>query len=545
VRIIAPLLQDKSTDPGVVVVDELGQVALSLCGGHIAGADALTQQVAALLGIAPTLTSASAAYGLPAIDTLGKPFGWQQGQGDWLGVASAVVRACGALTETPVIAVEQDCGWDLWQRQLPATHPFAFSPHPNAAASIWISDRYPPTDSSIPRICWHPRTLWIGLGCERGTPSSTLEQAIRASLAQANLALEAIAGVASIDLKEDEIGLIDLVQQRDWPLQLFSAEILATQPVPHPSEIVAGAVGTPSVAEAAALVAASATDLVVEKQVLRLPGAGACTVAIARSEREYSPRPGQLLLVGTGPGAIAQLTPAARAALAQAEAIVGYQLYVDLVRPLLTPQQIVEASPITQEVQRADRAIALARRGLTVAVISSGDCGIYGMAGLVLERLAATGWDGQRPQVDVLPGITALQAAAARLGAPLMHDFCAISLSDLLTPWSAIERRLEAAAAADFVVALYNPRSRSRTQSIARTRDIFLRHRAPTTPVALARSVYRPDETIRLNTLGDLDIEEIDMVTIVLIGNSQTVRYGDRLITPRGYNSSIGEMGER
>ncbi|MDX2099531.1 MAG: precorrin-3B C(17)-methyltransferase, partial [Leptolyngbyaceae cyanobacterium bins.59] len=210
-------------------------------------------------------------------------------------------------------------------------------------------------------------------------------------------------------------------------------------------------------------------------------------------------------------------------------------LYVDLVRSLLRPAQIVEALPITQERQRAHRAIELAQWGLAVAVISSGDCGIYGMAGLVLEELRAIGWDGKAPSVQAFPGITALQAAAARVGAPLMHDFCAISLSDLLTPWEVIEKRLTAAAHADFVTALYNPRSQTRLEQMGRARSIFLQWRNPETPVAIVRSAYRPDEQVTLTTLGQLPEESVDMLTIVLIGNQSTRLYEDWMITPRGY----------
>jgi cobalt-precorrin 5A hydrolase/precorrin-3B C17-methyltransferase len=172
-------------------------------------------------------------------------------------------------------------------------------------------------------------------------------------------------------------------------------------------------------------------------------------------------------------------------------------------------------------------------------VVSSGDCGIYGMAGLVLEQLQGTGWDGATPSVEVFPGISALQAAAARVGAPLMHDFCAISLSDLLTPWEVIVKRLEAAAAADFVVALYNPKSKTRTEQIATAHAIFMSHRSPETPVAVVKSVYRPDELIHRTTLAELLEAPIDMLTVVLIGNQSTQRHGPWLITPRGYNGSV------
>lgn len=324
--------------------------------------------------------------------------------------------------------------------------------------------------------------------------------------------------------------------------------------------------GTPSVAEAAAIAAASypvgqrtptsdaegddtsqnnghpdlppdATAwLRVKKQIVRHPDQpGAVTVAIAQAEQEYTGRSGALWLIGTGPGALEQITPAAQAAISAADAIVGYSMYIDLIRPLLRPGQLIEARAITQERQRAQRAIELAQWGLSVAVVSSGDCGIYGMAGLVMEELQQTGWDGKTPAVQVFPGISALQSAASRVGAPLMHDFCAISLSDLLTPWPVIEQRLQAAAAADFVVALYNPRSQKRTSQIETAQQIFLQHRPATTPVALVRSAYREDEAITLTTLADFTQCPIDMVTTVLIGNSSTRHHANWLITPRGY----------
>uniref|UniRef100_A0A1D9GBF4 Precorrin-3B C(17)-methyltransferase n=1 Tax=Moorena producens (strain JHB) TaxID=1454205 RepID=A0A1D9GBF4_MOOP1 len=241
------------------------------------------------------------------------------------------------------------------------------------------------------------------------------------------------------------------------------------------------------------------------------------------------------MLVGIGPGNIDQITPAAKTAISSADAVIGYSLYINLIASLRRPGQIIEALPITQETQRAKRAIELAEWGLTVAVVSSGDCGIYGMAGLVLEELRSRGWDGKTPQVQVFPGITALQAAASRVGAPLMHDFCAISLSDLLTPWPVIEKRLEASAAADFVTALYNPRSRNRTEQIAIAQRIFLKHRKPDTPVAIVVSAYREDENITLTTLDKMLEIPIDMLTMVLIGNQSTDIHQDWMITPRGY----------
>ncbi len=525
VRLIAPLLDRKQQDPGVVAVSAEERFVISVSGGHQGGADALVRQVAAIIGGKPIITSASASQPLPALDLLGEPYGWRRGEGDWTAVAAAI-------TQQEPVKVTQTCGWDLWLSSLPTKRPFIEETSAEKAkAHLWISDQPAPA-MDIPIVAWHPRTLWIGIGCERGTSDRILEQAIRQVLTAHGLAFEAIAGLASVELKQDEVGLQAIAQRYEWPLRFFRAEELALEAVPNPSLIVAGVVGTPSVAEAAAM-KVTGNALVVPKQIYRAEGG--CTVAIARATQEYSPRVGKLYLIGTGPGSLAQITPAASAALTECEAVIGYQLYVDLIRPLLQARQIVEASPITQEVQRAERAIELAERGLTVGVISSGDSGIYGMAGLVLECLAQKGWNGETPQVEVLPGITALQALAARVGAPLMHDFCAISLSDLLTPWPVIVQRLEAAASADFVVALYNPRSRTRLQGMEQARAIFLKYRSKDTPVALARSVYRPEEVIHLTTLEKLEVTMIDMLTVVLIGNQSTFLHEHHLITPRGY----------
>jgi cobalt-precorrin 5A hydrolase/precorrin-3B C17-methyltransferase len=611
VRLISHLLEDKSRDPAVVVVDEMGQFAISLCSGHQGGADRLARLVALQIGATPVLSGASVGLGLPAVDMLGVPFGWRKGEGNWTKVAAAIARG-------EPVEVIQEVGSTLWQKHLPKGHPFYFASAeeqgksgaeetkdlvdssstitnyqlPITKSRIWIGftqRRFSP-ESELPKVQWHPRVLWVGIGCERGTSRELIETAIERVFQAHHLAMGAIAGIATIDIKADEAGLVELCRDRNWPLQTFPAEILRSIAVPTPSTVVETEVGTPSVAEAAAILAgqesclsignskpaailagqesclsigngkaadilvgqesclsignggqdAHPTILLVPKQIFRLEGEpGAVTVAVALAEKEYTGRTGCLFLVGTGPGQLNQITPAAQTAISSADAVIGYSLYIDLISPLLRPGQIVEALPITQEKQRAQRAIQLARWGLTVAVVSSGDCGIYGMAGLVLEQLRFAGWDGKIPRVQVFPGISALQAAASRVGAPLMHDFCAISLSDLLTPWSAIEKRLTAAAMADFVTALYNPKSANRTEQIVRAQEIFLQYRDPNTPVAIVRSAYRQDEQISITTLDKLLSASIDMLTIVLIGNSNTRNHAEWMITPRGYQ--IGE----
>jgi len=544
VRLIAPLLQHKSRDPAIVVVDEEGKFVISLCGGHQGGADQLARLIALEIGATPVLTGAAAALGLPGVDVLGVPFGWHRGEGNWTGVSAVVARG-------EAVQVIQEAGSLLWQANLPPGHPFGAVSNEELPvttqqqAIIWISPtqrRFSP-ESNLPQVQWHPRVLWVGIGCERGTSRELIEMGIEQVMLRNHFAVGAIAGIATIDIKEDEVGLVELCRDRLWPLRTFPAEVLRSVKVPHPSKVVEQEVGTPSVAEAAAIIAANGevkgpgiASLQVGKQIVRDEAQpGAVTIAIAQSQQEYTGRTGKLFLVGTGPGQLDQMTTAAQTALSCADAVIGYSLYIDLISPLRRPGQIIEALPITQERLRAQRAIELAQWGLTVAVVSSGDCGIYGMAGLVLEELAVQGWDGLTPGVEVFPGITALQAAASRVGAPLMHDFCAISLSDLLTPGEVIEKRLTAAAQGDFVTALYNPRSQTRTQQIAIAIAIFLKYREPTTPVAIVRSAYRQDEQITLTTLEKLLETPIDMLTIVLIGNQSTRTHGDWMITPRGY----------
>lgn len=240
-------------------------------------------------------------------------------------------------------------------------------------------------------------------------------------------------------------------------------------------------------------------------------------------------------LVSLGPGDPAYMTPDAWHALQQADVVLGYQGYLQALDPLLRPDQRRIGFNLGEEVARARTAVKIARAGDIVALVSSGDVGVYGMAGTLFEVLADLAWDGAHPEVVVHPGVSAMFAAAARVGAPLAHDFCAISLSDLLTPWHIIERRIWAAASADFVVAFYNPRSRKRDWQLARAFDILRAERPPQTPVAVVRNVSRPTETVQLTTLADAQPDAVDMFTIVIVGNSQTRFVGPCMATPRGY----------
>jgi precorrin-3B C17-methyltransferase len=244
-------------------------------------------------------------------------------------------------------------------------------------------------------------------------------------------------------------------------------------------------------------------------------------------------RTGSLFVVGLGPGERALMSAQALDALRRAEVVVGYSGYFEWVADLVHGKECL-ALPLSQEVERARLAVRRAEEGATVCVISSGDAGIYGMASLVLETLEGV-QERQRPEVVIVPGISAVNACAALAGAPLGHDFAVISLSDLLTPWPLIERRLRAASAADFVLALLNPQSQRRDWQYRRAQEILLENRSPDTPVAVVRQAYRPDQTVTITNVAHMNEPKIDMFTTVLIGNSCTRRFGDLLVTPRGY----------
>ncbi|MHC1741617.1 MAG: precorrin-3B C(17)-methyltransferase [Syntrophobacteraceae bacterium] len=259
---------------------------------------------------------------------------------------------------------------------------------------------------------------------------------------------------------------------------------------------------------------------------------------------------GHLSVVSLGPGGRDYLAPAALSALERAEVIVGYKTYLDLIRDLTRGKEVL-SSGMRKEIERCNAAIDRALEGKRVALVSSGDAGIYGMAGLALDLCRERGlkaWTGKGGPptgrdglaVEIIPGVPAFNAAASRVGAPLMHDFAAVSLSDHLTPWETIERRLVAVAEADFVVAIYNPRSKSRPDFLEQAQRILLRHRSPETPVAIVHAAMREDEWTRLVTLAAIPFEDVDMQSVLIVGNSCTYAWDGWMVTPRGYLEKYG-----
>ncbi len=498
VRIVAPLLGDKRTDPAVVCVDEAGRFVVSVVGGHDGGANALARRVGGLLDAEPVLTTATDSAGRVALDTLP---GFVV-DGDVAGVTVAMLDG-----RAPRIVNE--LGWPL---------PGDFTGG-DAPERILVTDRRVAPEPGV--VTLHPPSIVAGVGASTGAPPAAVTELLDAALDRAGLARESVAEVATLDRKTTEPALLGL----GLPLRGFTAEVLRAVAVPTPSDVVARAVGTPSVAEAAALLAAGAgAQLVVRKQANDV-----ATVAIARR----SLPPGRLRIVGLGPGASRLRTPAAEAAVRHAHVVIGYAPYVDAAADLLSPHHEVIRSPIGDEIVRAKQALAEAGAGRDVALVCSGDPGVYAMASITLEASA----DAPGVEIETVPGVTAAFAAAAAVGAPLGHDFATISLSDLLTPWEAIETRLRAAAAADFAVALYNPRSQRRTWQLDAARRILLEHRSPETPVAVVTDASRPDERAHVTTLAGLDPADTGMTSCVLVGSSTTRVVDGRVVTPRGYQS--------
>jgi cobalt-precorrin 5A hydrolase/precorrin-3B C17-methyltransferase len=525
-RLLAPHLANKQDEPPVVVVAEDGSSAISLLGGHH-GANTLARAVAEITGgHAAVTTGGDLAFGVALDDP---PAGWTLANPEDAGPAMA------ALLNGAKAKVEGALPW---------LGDVSFATDGADQVSLVATTRQ--EQGSPSRLIYHPRSLALGIGCERDLPPAQAIAAVDQMLAEAGLAHEAIATVVSLDLKADEVAVHAVAQHLCRPARFFTAERLEqeTPRLQTPSEIVFKEVGCHGVAEGAALAAAGPdSKLILPKQIH-----GRLTLAIAEAPAPIDATAtgrarGLLSIVGIGPGDAAMRSPEVSEALANAEDWVGYGLYLDLVGKT---DAIEHRFALGEEETRTEHALKLAGEGRRVALICSGDAGIYAMASLAFELLdrhqSDRAWDAiQRAAIEVLPGISAMQAASAKAGAMLGHDFCAISLSDLMTPWQVIRNRVEAAAHGDFVIAFYNPVSRRRRHQLAEAREILLLHRPAETPVVLASSLGRPEENVRHTTLEALHPDQVDMLTIVLVGSSITKRIGPWAYTPRGYGDKQGD----
>jgi cobalt-precorrin 5A hydrolase/precorrin-3B C17-methyltransferase len=510
VRLVAPLLTRKEADPAVVCVDDAGRYVVPLLGGHAKGANALAREIAGILGAEAVITTATDATGVPALDQLPG----LRARGDVAGVTAALIAG-----DRPVL--DRRHPWPLPDVLLDlldaVVAPNEAERPPAHRTKIVVTDEVMPDERGT--VVLSPPTLVAGIGTSTDATPADVEQLLDETLAECGLDRRSVAEVATIDRRRDHEALTAL----GLPITSFPAGALRTVDVPTPSRVVEEEVGTPSVAEAAALLAAgTGATLACTKRT-----SPRATLALARR----SAPPGRVTLVGLGPGGAALRTPEATAALRRASAVVGFHAYLDQCREVLTTSQDVLGSPIGEEVERARVAVKRAEQGQEVAVVCSGDSGIYAMASIVVEEAG----DHPGVEVEVVPGVTAALAAAARLGAPLGHDHLVLSLSDLLTAWELIRARAEAARDTDLVLALYNPRSRQRDWQLSAVRDLLLEARAGATPVGIVTDAGRPGEQVTLTTLAELDPELVGMTSCVIIGSSTTRIVNGRMVTPRGY----------
>ena len=479
IRTLAPLLLEKGAEPPVLAVAEDASAVVPLLGG-LAGVNDLAREIAAGLGIAPAITtSGELRFGTCLLNP---PSGYS------LGDLELGKRFVSDLLAGESVRIEGDAPW-LASAQLPQSEEARLAIHVGSAA------REPAADE----LLIYPRNLLVKVSAEVSA------QAIREALHNAQLAWQSLACLVAVDT------LMASVQLREAALEL----------------------GVP-------LRFASAGE---ELPVAWRESCGALTLGVAPAPLDplqIGRTRGRLAVIGLGPGAAELMVPAVKAELARANDVLGYETYVRMAGPF-RDDQVMHCTDNREEMQRARHAFELAAQGRSVVVVSSGDPGVFAMAAAVLEALhESTDPHWHSVDLEMLPGVSASLATAAQAGAPLGHDFCVMSLSDNLKPWSIIEKRLDLASEADLALAFYNPISRSRPWQLGVALDIVRRHRTAQTPVVLGRDIGRPGQTLRVITLGELTPDQVDMRTMVLVGSSTTCTFpradGTQWVyTPRWY----------
>ncbi|KPF41747.1 precorrin-3B C(17)-methyltransferase [Rhizobium sp. AAP43] len=544
IRLLAPILSNKQSEPPVLAVAEDGASVVPLLGGHH-GANDLARQIASALGVQAAITTAGdLKFGValdqpPKSHVLANPASAKA-------VMAELVAGASVHLNLPPSHMQEDGSLSAHGRQSNVAAWLTQSRLPfDQEAHVTLTVTTENKAAGELELVYHPKTLVLGMGCERHAHAEEAIALAEEALAKGGFARQSLAAVCSIDLKADETAIHAVARHFGVPARFFSAETLEAEAsrLKNPSEVVFAEVGCHGVAEGAALAAVGkAGALVVEK--IKSKGV---TAAIAEAADTIDPATigrarGTLFVVGIGPGSDDWRSPEVSRMVATSTDLVGYSLYLDLLGALAA-DKIRHDFDLGKEEARVVRAMELAGEGKTVSLVCSGDAGIYAMATLVFELFDKGGISNaaSRIEVQVSPGISALQAAAARIGAPLGHDFCTISLSDLLTPWEHIQRRVKAAGEGDFVIAFYNPVSMKRRTQLAYARDELLKYRPASTPVILATNLGREGETVRTVPLGELNVDDVDMLTVVVVGSSEsrTVRTGDGktwVYTPRGYS---------
>ncbi|MEO0945740.1 MAG: precorrin-3B C(17)-methyltransferase [Pseudomonadota bacterium] len=526
IRTLSSDLHDKWSEPPVIAISEDGAHVVPLLGGHHGANDMATTLATALQGHAAITTSGDVHFGV-ALDQPPEGYGLQNPL-DTKGFMARVLAG-------DTIRLDGHAPW-LRESRLPFTDDGALS----------ISVTTATVEGTEDHLVYHPKTLVLGMGSERGAPAGDAIALAERALSHHARSPLSVASIASLDLKADEAALSAVAQHFAVPFHVFNKETLAVQEthLKNPSKVVKAEVGVAGVAEGAAL-AATDGPLIVEKMKSKH-----ATVAISEASSPEAVKVGRtrgrVFLVGVGPGDQKWRSAEAVSLLQTASDWVGYDLYLDLIKDLKR-DQAEHRFPLGAEEKRVRHALELASEGRDVAVVCSGDPGIYAMATLAYELINTGAAEGpvsgaaKRVEIIVAPGISAFQAAAARVGAPIGHDFCCISLSDLLTPRDDILKRLKAAAEGDFVVAFYNPRSKRRVTLLDEAFNLLRSHRPIDTPVILATDLGRPAEHVRVMTLETVKSEDVDMLTLVMVGSSHSkaVKTGDGktwVYTPRGYD---------
>ena len=512
----------------MLAVSETGAHVVPLIGGHH-GAITLGAQVTRALAATLAVTTAGNLQWNASLDE--PPVGWKLANYASAGrVMPQLLAGDGAFFDGECAAELQD-----WLADVPRGDAVTLTATRKAVI---------PTEN---QLVYCPQDMVLGLGCARGCSVDEVMDLVMSGLSAANINAATIFCAVSLDLKADEPAMHAVAAILGVPFRVFDAATLdaETPRLANPSDLVFAEIGAHGVCEAASLAATGpAGKLVIEKRK-----SANATMALAQMPTlgdgmMPGRKPGRVMLIGIGPGQAAWRTPEASRLIQSADELVGYGLYIDILGPMAAHLPRRDFA-LGEEEDRCRYALETAATGRDIAIICSGDAGIYAMGALVFELLdrdlASGGVSDAARRVELVsaPGISALQAAAARSGALLGHDFCAISLSDLLTPWEAIERRIHGAGAGDFVVAFYNPVSKRRRTQLASARDILLTYRSGTTPVLLASNLGRPEEKLLFRTLATLDIDEVDMLTVVMVGASTSRQIthgrGVSIYTPRGY----------
>lgn len=549
VRAIAPYIEDKTKDPAVIVMDEAGKNVVPLLSGHIGGGVREAEKIANLIGANCVMTTASDVSGEFAVDVFASENGFaisdmkkaKEFTARLLEEKEAVYEVDAEIAGMPSFDVDtgfanvirQSAGGESFEKE----NDFARS-----KASFTISFHKNKSESGVLSLI--PKCIAIGVGCKKGTPYEKLRAFVEDKLSEHNLDKRAVKVLASADIKKDEEGLILLAKEFGAEFKTFSSEVLMAQEGEFTaSSFVKSITGTDNVCERA-VAACGCKKVLVSKESFDgmtfaagvLSGKDAdegMDKGMASAESgDLEKRKGKVSVVGIGPGNYENMTVKAVRTLEECDVIAGYTVYCDLVRPFFPDKEYI-STPMMGEEKRVKLAYDKAAEGKNVALVCSGDAGVYGMAGLCYEEAVNCDF----VDTEVIPGVTAAISGAALLGAPLIHDFCLISMSDRLTPMELIEKRLRAAASADMGIVIYNPESKGRKGYLSHACEILSEFIPDDRVCGIAGNIGRDGEYFKVMTLGELKNAKADMFSTVFIGNSSTKNITEHMVTLRGYRS--------